>query len=178
MSSSIPFTIAGLDLGLLEHEVKDSDRTYHCFGKPSMFGNTIPALETSLPDFVVVDGIVLALEHGLTAAEVPMRDKATGRPIKGADGKTVMLTVPEDERRARVTYEGVHELPTLGEKRTISVAISVTKTGEWNVKVTANRKSLESPEERQARTKAAAQKRAASNLAAIMAALNPETAAA
>lgn len=169
---NIPFTFAGLDVALGEHTTKDDEtKTYHCFGRPSMFGTSIPALEPDLPDFVVVDGIVLTLEHGLTAAEVPVRGK-DGKPVKGADGKRVMVAVPEDERRPRASYEGSHELPSLGgEKRTVSVAISATKDGGWNVKATVNRKNLESPEERQARLHESAKKRQQSNLAAIMAAL-------
>src|SRR5690606_3325272 len=108
-----------------EAQVKNrtDGRTWHYFGTsksaPS-FGQTIPALDTTLPTSVTVDGVEVTLTRGLTAASY--KDRSTGQTV----------TVPDDKRRPRASATRALALPSLGdEERNVSVAISVTKDDQW-----------------------------------------------
>lgn len=125
----LTLTIAGQTLPILETEAKSGNK-YHTFREPhhknGMSGVAIPALATSLPTEVLVDGITIPLEHGLTPAT--RRDEAG-----------VTIAIPENERRKNATGAVTTVFPTIGEQRTATVGISARKDGGWNIKVTVNR---------------------------------------
>lgn len=149
-NNNLSFAFSGRTLGLLETPVKDKEHTYHAFRKgatATMYGEQIPALAETLPAFVVIDGITIALVHGLTA-EFDYKTKAT---------------IPAADRRPRASAQGTETFPTIGEERSFSVALSVTKAGTWNVKASVRRVASVSPEDR----KATAQTKAQANLAAL-----------
>jgi len=98
---------------------------------------------------------------GLASYTVPKIDVLLSSTFRSDQGSPLA---------ANYTVTSALALPSLGdEERNVSVAISVTKDDQWNVKVTINRvgDSSVSPEERKKR----AQETAAKNLAAIQALL-------
>jgi hypothetical protein len=193
--TTIAFTIAGLPLALFETVVQPkkgsttpTGRTYYCFREPNKpsdygFGVQISALDVDLPTSVEVDGVEFTTTLGKTAASfkrpVHVIDETTGKKVLDAKGKPVVklddkgkavyetVIVPEDERRASVTYTGNTTLPSLGDERTLKVTISETKDGQWNVRASVTKVYSVSPEDR----KVAAKAKADTNLAAILAAL-------
>lgn len=164
--SHLKLTIADLDLAVLETPVKDSTegRTYHTFRLPTQtsgnYGVEFGARGEDLPDYVVIDGTALPLTHGKTAASFK---KNTAK--KGDKPVYVEVTVPEDERRDRASYTGVQNFPSIGEDRNVEVAVSVTKAGGWNLKVTVNRPHVSTPADRAA----VAKKKQDTNLSALLA---------
>ena len=151
---NLAFEVCGITLGLSETTVKAGTHTFHTFRvgpKASMAGAMVPPLATELPKSVTIDGVTIHL-----ASDVRTTDYTTKAPI------------PVEEQRARVAYSGPATLPSFkGEVRQVSVAISVRKDGQWNVKATVNKTGggSVSPEQR----KAQAATRAAANLAALQA---------
>lgn len=159
--AKVGFTIEGFDapLALLKTEKKDGSGHYYAFRKPTGkytgFGYQIPPLTDELPTSVTIDGVEFALTAGFTSDEKRKTDPTTG-----------VVTVTKVTPRPKVSYVGNHALPSLGE-RTIKVIVSVTQSGDWNVNATVTKVHSVSPEDR----KAAANERAQSNLAAVLAAL-------
>lgn len=147
----LTLTISGQSLPILETEAKSGNK-YFTFREPhhknGMTGVMIPALATDLPTEVLVDGVKIPLEHGLTSATT--RDEAG-----------VTIQIPEADRRLRASGSVTTTFPTIGEERTAQVAISMRKDGGWQVKVTVNRgtgaASPASAAKRQATTMAALQ---------------------
>lgn len=153
---NVTLTIAGRDLKMTEALVKNrtDGRTWFYFGmakNAASFGQTIPALAPELPTSVEINGAEVPLTLGKTAASY--KDRET----------KVEVIVPENERRARAAGQHVLEIPGLDEKRDVNVAISMTKHGQWNVKVKVTRAgdSSVSPE--------AANEKAQKALAALLA---------
>lgn len=150
----ISFEFGGLPVAMLKTEKKDESGHYYAFrlpgGKYTGFGTQIGALSDELPTSATVDGHEVTLEAGFTSATK-----------RNADGSVTNVTP-----RPKVSYTGNVDLPSLGQ-RTVKVIVSVTKSGDWNVNATVTKVHSVSPEDRTKR----ANEKAASNLAAIMAAL-------
>lgn len=177
---NLPFTIAGLDLGLLETPVKDKpERKYHCFRlgdtENNGYGAAIPALSEALPSTIVVDGQTITLVVGMSPDTKALRKD--GKTVKDDDGKTVMVTIPEEKRYPQAKYTGDHAFPSLkgfdgpddAGLRRVHATISATQGGKtWNITVSVNRIPSVSPEERQAK----AIDKATANLASLMAMFN------
>jgi len=154
MSKHLVMDVAGTSLPLMEvavldketHEPRADGRTYFAFcdydaskqqfKRPSRFGVPWAPLSKKLPTSIKVDGLPITLNHGLTAAEY------NGKP---------------QVQREKASFQGVVTLPSIGEERTLSVSISVTSDGLWNIKANVTRKSTASPEDKQAKAKDKAQ---------------------
>lgn len=182
---NLPFTIAGLNLGLLETPVKDKpERKYHCFrlgaAENNGYGAAIPAQGDTLPSSIVIDGQTITLVVGMSPATKPARGK-DGKVLKDESGKTIEVAIPEEKRYPQAKYSGDHAMPSLkgydgpedAGLRRVSVTLSATNGGStWNVTVSVNRIPSVSPEER----KAKAVDKATTNLAALMAMFNAQAA--
>lgn len=151
--------VAGTSLPLLQTQVKprpgDTEiHTYYCFREPTRtsgaFGVKIEPASEQLPTQVEIDGVVVSLERGLTAASYTEK----------RNGQSVTVVVPEDKRRPRVASKTFQTFPNLADGddtgiRNVDVSISETNDGLWNVKVVVNRSGLNSvsPQRRRPRTR-------------------------
>lgn len=128
----------------------DPNRRYWGFREPTHksahFGVTVRPMADALPDHVVIDGVHVALEAGLTSAG--WTDQKSNERIDVAD----------EDRRPLVAFAGMQVFPTIGKVTDVVVTITVTKHGMWWIKAIVT--FPESPEERAAREQAKAIKRA------------------
>jgi hypothetical protein len=165
--------ILGTPLPLLETQRKPKEgetevHTYYCFRESGStavrFGVKVEALDEKLPTQVEIDGVVVSLERGLTAAE-----------FRNSSGQTIAIA--QADRRNRVSTKQFQVVPSLVDEsagdtglRNVEVSISETSNvGVWNVKVVVNRSGLNSASpEKKAEN---AQKRAQSTMAEFAAIL-------
>jgi len=166
--------VLGKNFPLLETQVKPREgdteiRTYYCFresgAKSVRFGVKIQAQGEALPTQVTIDGVVVSLERGLTAA--------TYNETKVVNGKKVSteVTVPEEKRRPRASTKQYQVIPSLVDEsasdtgiRNVEVSISETSApGVWNAKIVVNRSGLNSASPEQKNENAV--KRAANTMA-------------
>lgn len=136
--TTVSFEVAGKTIGLMAVKVKDKDHHYYVLTpsqekakQATMYGVPVDALATSLPTFVVIDGVKVDLTAGLT----------------GKDGDDPA------KRRPKRAFSGAVDLPSLG-IRMARVSVSQTPTG-WNIIATLRRNgSSVSPEKREEAQKA------------------------
>jgi hypothetical protein len=124
--TNLSLTIAGQTSpdAIKETPVKGKDHTWFSFrpeGKGAkMTGYPIRPLAPALPTSVAIDGVTIPLTVGLTSA---------------TDFKTGVAK----EQRNRVSATGKAVFPSLGEEKMFRVAISETKSGQWNITISLNR---------------------------------------
>jgi hypothetical protein len=114
-------TVCGQDIPLQERQVKGKDKTWFAFGTNPGFGSAIPALADTLPSVIQYEGQDFILTHGLTGMT--------------KDGVLADGVKPEDQRPRVYGTGPVTFDPTTGEVRNLSASISITKSGDWNLKV-------------------------------------------
>lgn len=153
--TNLPLSISGTNLVLAETLTKPKVKTvagvttttpghpYHCFRIPpaANFGTGVPwpALNKDLPTSVEIDGLVIPLEAGFTAAEVTDR---------------VTKKVTHKDPRPKVSAKGTALFPSIGEEKAYSVNISLRKDGTWNITISVNGTRSASPESGMARADA------------------------
>lgn len=182
--------IGGKDFPMLETQRKPRPgeteiSTYYCFresgSKTVRFGVKIPAQGEHLPTQVTVDGVVVYLELGKTAASYKEYNEVV------VDGKVkrvaTEIAIPEEKRRPEARSQTFQTIPSLVSTdesavdsgiRNVEVSISETQTpGVWNVKAVVNRSGLSSasPEAKAENVVKAAANRV-SEFDAILASLN------
>ena len=159
MSTNLSTVIAGHKLPLLATEVMKKDehgnkvgtgKFWHCFriDARTMFGVSIPALDSALPTSISIDGHKVDLTVEMQAPSY--EDRLTK--------KTVIRKVRHLQAKANGTFTS----PTLGEDRAYSVTITDVGDDLWNIKVSVNRGSGSvSPESRKGQATSNAEKLAA-----------------